>query len=209
MKHILEPVAAVPCTDIFLAEPENPLDAVKAWFDQAISAKVLEPGAMALTTLGVDRALSSRTIQVLEVGCDGLVFATHAGSPKGRDIAETGTVSGVFYWRELKQQVIVSGRAEVLCSAEAERLWLGRPRESCAMSIATRQSQPLLDEADLKARAAILSASSDRLERPAGWLGYLIRPTTVEFWQFSPDRLYKRLKYETTRSGWTRYRLQP
>lgn len=209
MKHIIEPVTAEPCTDIFLVEQENPLDVLKAWFGQAISAKVSEPGAMALTTLSGDGSLSSRTIQVLEVGRDGLVFATHAGSRKGRDIASTGSVSGVLYWRELKQQVTVSGRAEALRPAEADRLWLGRPRESCAMSIVTRQSEQLLDEADLKTRAAILSASSDRLERPAGWLGYIIRPAAVEFWEFSPDRLYKRLKYESTRAGWVRSRLQP
>lgn len=209
MKHILEPLAAMPFTDIFVTEPENPLEAINTYFNQAVLANVLEPGAMALTTSRLDGNLSSRTIQILEISKAGLVFATHATSPKARDISETGKVSGVFYWRELKQQVIVSGRADILSKADADRLWLGRPRESCAMSIVTRQSQPLLDEVDLKTRAAILASSSEWLERPEGWIAYLIRPDTVEFWEFSPDRLYKRLRYEATRLGWARQRLQP
>jgi dihydrophenazinedicarboxylate synthase len=35
-------------------------------------------------------------------------------------------------------------------------------------------------------------------------------PSTVEFWHGdSPDRLYRRLRYDRTDDGWTSCRLQP
>ena len=33
--------------------------------------------------------------------------------------------------------------------------------------------------------------------------------TEVEFWQSSPDRLYRRLRYDLTKFGWAAVRLQP
>ncbi|WP_420783174.1 pyridoxine 5'-phosphate oxidase C-terminal domain-containing protein [Streptomyces sp. LPB2020-019-1HS] len=32
--------------------------------------------------------------------------------------------------------------------------------------------------------------------RPEGWTGYVPRPEPVEFWQGSPDRLHRRLRYQ-------------
>ncbi|WP_426773436.1 pyridoxamine 5'-phosphate oxidase family protein, partial [Pseudomonas aeruginosa] len=44
----------------------------------------------------------------------GVVFATHADSQKGRELAQNPWASGVLYWRESSQQIILNGRAERL-----------------------------------------------------------------------------------------------
>ncbi|MGG1943878.1 pyridoxal 5'-phosphate synthase [Trinickia sp. NRRL B-1857] len=193
---------------IFKDSPQNPITAVRAWFAHAIAQNASEPGAMALATVSADGVPSSRMIQVLEVRDEGFVFATHAQSPKGRDIAATGWASGVWYWRETKRQVIVTGKVTPLADEESDALWASRPHESHAMSTVSQQSAPLDDERAL-ADEIQLASKSDSLARPQGWLGYIVHPTAVEFWEFSPDRIYKRLRYESAGGAWTNHRLQP
>lgn len=50
----------------------------------------------------------------------------------------------------------------------------------------------------------------DLLERPrAAGGGYLIRPSTVEFWQGRENRLHNRIRVSRTAGGWQKERLQP
>lgn len=61
----------------------------------------------------------------------------------------------------------------------------------------------------LREQALRLTRAGLPLARPAAWLGYLLAPEAVEFWQASPDRLHRRLRYERSDHGWTADRLQP
>lgn len=189
--------------------PPEPLGLLRDWIKLATERGVREPGALALAT--VDRAgrPSSRMIQTLDVTDRGLVFTSHAGSRKGRDIAVTGQGSGVLYWRETNQQVVLAGTVERLPDAVCDRLWADRPSAALPMSIATRQSEPLVDARALLAEAQRLATCGEPLPRPRFWVGYLLVPSTVEFWQSSPDRLYHRLRYDRDGEAWRTVRLQP
>jgi dihydrophenazinedicarboxylate synthase len=193
---------------IFDAPPHDPVPLLRSWLDHAIENSASEPGAMALATAGASGRPTNRIIQVLDIRPDGLVFATHARSPKGKDIAETGWASGVLYWRETRRQAIVSGMVAPLPDRDSDILWSARPIESHAMSTVSSQSATLEDEEALRSDA-FEARKAGALPRPKGWLGYILRPSVVEFWQFAPDRLYKRLRYEVTESDWTNRRLQP
>ncbi|SDI30045.1 pyridoxal 5'-phosphate synthase [Paraburkholderia phenazinium] len=193
---------------IFEAPPQDPVPVLRSWLNHAIENNASEPGAMAFATAGTSGRPSNRIIQILEIRPEGLVFATHAQSPKGKDIAETGWASGVFYWRETKRQAIVSGIVAPLPDRDSDILWSSRPVESHAMSTVSTQSATLEDEEALRAHA-LEARKAGALPRPKGWLGYILRPSAVEFWQFAPDRLYKRLRYEGTESAWASRRLQP
>jgi pyridoxamine 5'-phosphate oxidase len=148
-------------------------------------------------------------IQVLHISDRGLVFTSHSTSPKCRDISETGWGSGVLYWRETNQQITFTGTVELLDAATADAHWVARPVETQAMSVATKQSEPLVSAADLLAAAARLASDGRPLRRPDTWCAYHLVPTTVEFWQNSPDRLYRRLRYDWDGVGWINIRLQP
>ncbi|RJQ70762.1 pyridoxal 5'-phosphate synthase [Pseudonocardiaceae bacterium YIM PH 21723] len=193
----------------FSAPPEEPMGLVRAWFDHAVANAAQRPGAMALATADADGHTSNRMVAVLDIRDTGLVFATHAVSRKGRDIAVTGWSSGVLYWREIDWQVIVSGPTHPLPDAESDAIWAGRSAGALPMSVATQQSAPLLDEPALRARVQELSQVGSALNRPATWLGYLLEPDSVEFWQAAPDHFYPRLRYERSGSGWRSQRLQP
>ncbi len=193
----------------FDVPPADPIALFRAWHQAAVAAQVREPGALALATADAAGRCSNRIVQLIRVTADGLLFSSHAGSQKGRDIAATGWASAVLYWRETKQQVILSGPVAPVPEAESDELWASRPVATHPMSVAAEQSAPLLDEDELRERAGALAASGQPLPRPAGWRGYVLTPASVEFWQGSPDRLHRRLRYDRAGTGWTTRRLQP
>ncbi|MER6014414.1 phenazine biosynthesis FMN-dependent oxidase PhzG [Streptomyces bluensis] len=193
----------------FSTPPAEPMGLLQAWFDSAVANAVREPGALALASADARGHASNRIVQVLTVRDTGLVFASHADSRKGRDLAETGWASGVLYWREAGRQVIVTGPTHPLPDEESDALWAARPVGTHPMSVASHQSAPLLDEDALREKARQLGRAGLALPRPARWLGYLLEPASVEFWQADPDRLHQRLRYERDGPGWRTGRLQP
>ena len=120
-----------------------------------------------------------------------------------------GPNPGVLYWREVGRQVIVTGPTHPLPDEESDALWAARPVGTHPMSMASHQSAPLLDEYALREQAQQLGRAGLALPRPATWLGYLLEPASVEFWQADPDRLQQRLRYERDGPGWRAGRLQP
>lgn len=193
----------------FVTPPADPIAVLAEWLDRATRVGVREPRALALATVDAAGRPSSRTVAINEIHPAGPVFSTHAGSRKGREMAAGGRVSGVLYWRETSQQIILAGRPERLPDTEADRLWFSRPAFTHAMSVASRQSEELTDVDALRSRARELSDRGRALPRPDGYGAYLIRAQTIEFWADGTDRLHERLAYELGSDGWRARRLQP
>jgi pyridoxamine-phosphate oxidase len=189
--------------------PADPVRLLREWFADAVERGVREPGVVALATADAGGCPSNRVVQTVKITAEGLVFTSHTGSRKGRDIAATGWASGVLYWRETFQQVVINGTVEQLGDDESDALWAARPSATHPMSVASRQSEPLDDEKELRALAQRIAESADALPRPAAWVGYQLIPSAVEFWHGSPDRLHRRLRYDRAGDGWTSVRLQP
>ncbi|WP_317633351.1 phenazine biosynthesis FMN-dependent oxidase PhzG [Streptomyces sp. SCSIO ZS0520] len=192
--------------------PAQPLGLLREWLDEATRLGVREPRALALATADARGRTSSRTVVLNQVTDEGLVFASHAGSRKGREIAANPWASGVLYWRESSRQIAVAGPARPLPAADSDALWQARPVFTHAMTTASRQSEPLRDLAhaeELRARALGLAAPEAPLPRPASYVGFLLVPESVEFWADGADRLHERLRYESGADGWEVTRLQP
>lgn len=198
-----------PSVPEFEAPPPAPMVLLEQWFAHAREHGVTEPDALALATVDAAGTPSTRIVRILHTTDRGLVFTSHAVSPKGRDIAATGRVSGVLYWRETQRQVIVGGTVAVLPAAESEALWSARSPSTHPMSVATWQSAPMPDERELLDRARGLAAPGGPLPRPESWVGYEIVPGTVEFWHVGVERLHRRLRYDHGGTGWRTVRLQP
>jgi pyridoxamine 5'-phosphate oxidase len=189
--------------------PADPIALFKAWFSAAKKGGVSEPGVVALATATPEGLVSNRIVQTIKLTDGGWIFTSHAGSQKGRDIDATHWSSGVFYWRETSQQLIIAGPTIRLSDAQSDELWFARHPSTHPMSVAAHQSELLTDEEALRAEAQRLADSGERLARPEAWLGYEMKLSIIEFWQGSPDRLHRRLRYDLTDTGWTPTRLQP
>ncbi|WP_405677695.1 phenazine biosynthesis FMN-dependent oxidase PhzG [Streptomyces sp. NBC_00868] len=191
----------------FRKPPADPLALLRTWLDRA-KEEVREPGAIALATTGADGRASSRIVQLNSLSDTGLVFTSHRGSPKDRELAVMPWASGVLYWRESRRQIIVAGPVEQLPDSDSDALWAARPVTTHAMSVASRQSEVLADVEALRAHAARLSALGP-LPRPEPFVGYQLVPHCLEFWESSPDRLHRRLRYDHQGGSWSVLRLQP
>jgi pyridoxamine 5'-phosphate oxidase len=188
----------------------DPMTQWKRWYDEAESAGVTEPNAMTLSTIDADGIPDSRV--VLARGADerGFVFYTNLESTKSRQL-ENGGASAVFAWLDLHRQARVRGTIERVSDAESDGYFASRPRGSQIGAWASPQSQPIADRAELE---RLVESTTQRfagveVPRPPYWGGFLLRPTSFEFWQGRPSRLHDRFRYTLTTGGWDVQRLAP
>jgi pyridoxine/pyridoxamine 5'-phosphate oxidase len=202
-------VLSGPDLSAFDEPPPDPIALFAAWLADAREAGVAETTAAALATVDAAGRPSSRMVRILHVTSRGWVFSSHSGSQKGRDAEATGVASAVLYWPETGQQVSFAGELLITPDEVSDQLWAERDSSTYPMSVATVQSAPLLDEAELRARAARLLPEVDALARPVTWVGYELVPTSVEFWHVGTERLHRRLRYDLREGAWHTQALQP
>jgi pyridoxamine-phosphate oxidase len=189
--------------------PADPVRLLQEWVEQAHRHEVSEPMALALATTDRDCNPSSRIVLAKEVDGRGIVFTTHHGSRKGRDMEAVGRAAGTLYWRETIQQVNVAGTVERLSHDESDALFAERPLAAQATTAVSRQGERLDDLATLRERARAVTDGAATVPRPEGWGGYRLVPDRIEFWHGSTDRLHRRLSYALDDGSWEVRRLQP
>lgn len=193
----------------FDAPPDDPMPLLVEWADTAEHVGVIEPYNIALATSDGEGNLTNRMVLAKAFDLEGVTFATNTGSPKGHQMTTHPRAAVTVYWRETLQQVRLVGTVELLSSQESDAIWADRRVLSQAASAASRQSEPLLDEAEYRAEAARLAEPGNPLRRPEEWNGYRLRPETIEFWRGVHDRMHQRLRYDLRGEHWTHERLYP
>lgn len=200
--------------DIADVDPD-PYVQFTAWLTEALAAKLPEPSAMVLATVGAGGQPTSRMVLLKGLGPEGFRFFTNTESVKGTDLAANPRCALLFPWHGLERQVRVEGVAEPLTEAEVAQYFHRRPRGSQLGAWASQQSRPVADRAELDAAWAAADARyPGEVPVPPHWSGYLVRPTHLEFWQGRPGRMHDRITYTRTApgapgNGWTLGRLAP
>ena len=191
---------------------DDPVDQFRAWFDQAVSAKIMEPNAMTLATVDADGRPDARVVLLKDADARGFTFYTNYQSAKAKQVAEHGEVALVFYWDVLFRQVRIRGPITKVDRDEALAYWKTRPRASQLGALASEQSAELKDRAQLEAVFAELAErynNDEPIPLPDDWGGYRVVPSTIEFWQGQRSRLHDRLVYVRDAEGWQVKRLAP
>jgi pyridoxamine 5'-phosphate oxidase len=192
------------------ASEADPLKQFEAWLAQAIDAKLPEPNAMTLATVGPEGRPSTRIVLIKGLDARGIVWYTNYDSRKGRELAEHPHAALQFHWVELERVVRIEGRVEKVAEADSDAYYASRPLDSRIGAWASPQSQVIASRAVLVASAARYSAQFLlNPPRPPHWGGYRLVPDRWEFWQGRPSRLHDRLRYRLEAGNWVRERLAP
>ncbi len=192
------------------AATQQPLAQFESWLQQAIDAKLPEPNAMTLATVGADGRPSTRIVLIKDVDERGLVWYTNYESRKGRELTLHAVAALQFHWVELERVVRVEGAVERVSGAESDAYYASRPLDSRLGAWASPQSRVIDSRAELVAQAARYAAQfALSPPRPPHWGGYRLVPDCWEFWQGRKSRLHDRLRYRLQGGQWLRERLAP
>ncbi|MFJ4288975.1 pyridoxamine 5'-phosphate oxidase [Cupriavidus sp. NPDC089707] len=189
----------------------DPMSQFKRWFDEAVTAKLPEPNAMTLATVGADGQPSARIVLLKGIDDRGFTFFTNYESRKGLDLAANPRAALLFHWVQLERQVRVEGIVEKVADDESDAYFASRPLGSRVGAWASEQSREVpgrnvLEQRELEYR----SKFGDNPPRPPHWGGYRLVPTALEFWQGRPSRLHDRIVYRVHPGGaWQIVRLSP
>ena len=190
----------------------NPFKQYQVWFEEAVSAQVVDPYAMSVATVGKDMQPSLRLVYLRDISENGFVFYTNYGSQKAEDIAENNKVALNFYWVELERQIRIQGKVFKVSEKMSDTYFNSRPRESQIGAWASAQSTELTSRQVLEEKVIELTKKFENqsIPRPKHWGGYIVQPSKIEFWQGRPNRLHDRLVYTRTETNdWEISRIAP
>jgi len=190
----------------------DPIQQFSAWFEDALTAQLIDVNAMTLATASPAGEPAARIVLLKDADQSGFVFYSNYDSAKGRDLAGNPRACLLFFWAELERQVRITGSVSKTTTEESDQYFHSRPFESQIGATISRQSRPVADRAQLESRYAELLETSrgSIVPLPPTWGGYRVKPEAIEFWQGRTSRLHDRLLYARQADGaWARSRLEP
>jgi pyridoxamine 5'-phosphate oxidase len=190
---------------------DNAISQFEKWFKEAVDAHVNEPNAMTVCTATKEGQPSARILLLRNFNEKGFVFYTNYTSRKGEEISGNPHAALLFFWPELERQVRIEGVLEKQTELESDVYFNTRPRGSKIGAWVSEQSKVIKSREVLDEEYAKISAKypDDTIPRPSYWGGYILKSTSIEFWQGRPSRLHDRILYTFKNNQWMIERLAP
>ncbi len=190
----------------------HPMDQFEHWWEEAIASNIDEVNAFVLSTIKEDGAPASRVVLLKNYTPEGFIFFTNYESDKANEITANPAVAINFFWKELERQVRITGTVKKVNKEESEQYFHSRPIGSQVGAWSSPQSKVIPNREYLE---QIVQANMEKYKEgiiplPPHWGGYIVHPTSIEFWQGRSSRLHDRLKYSLQENhSWTKVRLAP
>ena len=188
----------------------DPFALFQTWFDEAVTAEINDPDAIALASVNADGMPSVRMVLLRQWSKDGFLFFTNYQSRKSGELLATGKAAFCMHWKSLRKQVRVTGQVGKATAAQSDAYFNSRGRGSQIGAWASAQSQPLGSRAELMAQVEAHDKKfPNAVTRPPHWGGFCLVPEEIEFWADGEHRLHDRFRFTRADSGWDIQRLNP
>ncbi len=193
-----------------IAAGTNPFNLFQSWFDEAVTAEINDPDAIALASVNADGMPSVRMVLLRQWSEDGFLFFTNYESRKAGELLATGKAAFCMHWKSLRKQIRVTGRVRKASAAQSDSYFGSRGRGSQIGAWASDQSRPLPSREALMAKVDDFDKKfPDSVQRPPHWGGFCLVPDEIEFLADGEHRLHDRFRFTRGSDGWDILRLNP
>ena len=192
---------------------DDPFKLFEKWFDEAKKKEINDPNALALGTASKTGIPSVRMVLLKGFDKNGFVFYTNLNSQKGNELKDNPNATMCFHWKSLLRQIRIVGTLKLVDDKTADDYYKTRAYESRIGAWASKQSSIL------KSRDELLNSlenfkkkynDKDKVPRPNHWSGWILKPSSIEFWLDGDNRIHERLKYILDKNNkWIKNLLSP
>jgi len=189
----------------------DPFEQFQNWFKSAQDCGIVLPESMTVSTVDENGYPSCRVVLLKELTKDGFVFFTNYDSRKGQELDHNPHIALTFHWNILQRQVRIQGVVEKISAADSNAYFQSRGRGSRIGAWASPQSAVIDSRKVLEQQVKKFTDkfANQEVPLPEFWGGYLVKPSSIEFWQGKADRLHDRFSYVKEGDNWRVDRLAP
>ena len=192
---------------------DDPFELFEKWFSEAKKKEINDPNALALGTASKEGIPSVRMVLLKGFDKNGFVFYTNLNSQKGEELKKNPNASMCFHWKSLLRQIRIVGTLKLVDNKTADDYYNSRAYESRIGAWASKQSSFLKNRGELLENMEIFRKrynDKENVPRPSHWSGWLLKPSSIEFWLDGENRIHERLKYiKNKNNSWKRFLLNP
>ncbi|CAN5277673.1 N/A [soil metagenome] len=182
-------------------EPVDPWELVTEWLP---ANDELDRPQISLATVNASGEPDVRTVLLTEFDRDGFYFHTDALSRKAASIVANPAVAISVLWPGFTRQLTILGRAEVAPPEEIAAAYEKRSPYLKQLAWQNTFEFAQLPREERVARWAEFATANDYwFDQPDNWIGFLVRPTRLTFWQSDTEAASRRTEYWATSGGWT------
>jgi len=192
---------------------DDPFELFEKWFDEAKKKEINDPNALALGTANNKGIPSVRMVLLKGFDKNGFVFYTNLNSQKGNELKVNPNATMCFHWKSLLRQIRIVGTLKLVDNKTADDYYKTRAYESRIGAWASKQSSVLKSRDELiNSLENFKKKYSDKndVPRPDHWSGWILKPSSIEFWLDGDNRIHERLKYSLDENNnWIKNLLSP
>lgn len=190
---------------------KNPFKQFEIWFEEAKKIGLKDPNAMNVASATKSGIPSSRMVLLKAYSEEGFIFYTNYTSRKSGEILDNPIVALNFFWDALERQIRIEGEIKKVEEEVSDAYFNSRSRLSQLGAHASNQSQIIENYEELtdKLNSFEEKYKDKDIPRPDHWGGFIVIPSSIEFWQGHDGRLHDRLKFEKENDNWVMKRLSP